>query len=392
MSKNRGALVFLMLFSVPFTFALPITECGMLDEDNVEYTLSQDISSLDGCFSVEGTGITMDCQGHTISYGLVPTIYDLEHAFLVTGDGFTLRDCTIKQRGITSSVGVVLVSSHNEISGVTITTVGKDSKGPVIKESSHNHIHDTTITSAGYGIVLNGRNKKAKENTIIKNTISSSSTSKGGILFFSEAFRNTVQDNVITAESAAIRFVPNGDKVPDENTLMENGVTSHQNKEIMYHPGPSYITHLFDQPLTSINFAGNTLSVGKTGLGHVTFSQPIDGRTTSFDKEIIFSNNKIMLVDFRVPDLDQRATVELYAVDGSSLVRPTLLKNYGVCDECAVLTELTAEVVSFTIPGSGIYSIGDPPFSLASHEPVKKAGDWIKNAITRDEFLLLVSD
>jgi hypothetical protein len=48
-----------------------LNKCGLLSSAGGKYVLEQDVSSLGTCFSVQADGITLDLNGHTITYGTV---------------------------------------------------------------------------------------------------------------------------------------------------------------------------------------------------------------------------------------------------------------------------------------------------------------------------------
>lgn len=47
----------------------PITSCGVLNQTSTTYVLQNDVSSTGTCFSIQASGITLDLNGHTVTYG-----------------------------------------------------------------------------------------------------------------------------------------------------------------------------------------------------------------------------------------------------------------------------------------------------------------------------------
>jgi hypothetical protein len=52
-----------------------ITACGTLNRDNTTYVLQSDVSSTGTCFSIQGSFITLNLNGHTVTYNTGDQIY-----------------------------------------------------------------------------------------------------------------------------------------------------------------------------------------------------------------------------------------------------------------------------------------------------------------------------
>ena len=52
-----------------------ITACGTLNRDNITYVLQNDVSSTGTCFSIQGSFITLNLNGHTVTYNTADQIY-----------------------------------------------------------------------------------------------------------------------------------------------------------------------------------------------------------------------------------------------------------------------------------------------------------------------------
>ena len=52
-----------------------ITACGTLNRDNTTYVLQDDVSSTGTCFSIQGSFITLNLNGHTVTYNTADQIY-----------------------------------------------------------------------------------------------------------------------------------------------------------------------------------------------------------------------------------------------------------------------------------------------------------------------------
>jgi hypothetical protein len=51
-----------------------VTSCGILDKANATYTLGEDLTAPGTCISVQADGITLDLNGHTITYATAPAL------------------------------------------------------------------------------------------------------------------------------------------------------------------------------------------------------------------------------------------------------------------------------------------------------------------------------
>jgi len=85
------AVVFFFLM-IDKTMAIDINSCGTLNTPGGTYYLTQDISSSSGdCLSVTASGITLDCQGHTIT----TTNQNNGNGISVSGSNTVITNCRI---------------------------------------------------------------------------------------------------------------------------------------------------------------------------------------------------------------------------------------------------------------------------------------------------------
>ncbi|MFH1649780.1 MAG: DNRLRE domain-containing protein [Candidatus Woesearchaeota archaeon] len=76
------SLGLLVLFVIPFaTAAISITSCGSLNQPGQTYILQNDVSNTESCFKVKADGITLDLNGHTVTYGTGPLVNQLNLGF-----------------------------------------------------------------------------------------------------------------------------------------------------------------------------------------------------------------------------------------------------------------------------------------------------------------------
>ncbi|MFA6315721.1 MAG: LamG-like jellyroll fold domain-containing protein, partial [Candidatus Paceibacterota bacterium] len=81
------------------TYPFDVDTCRILNETNGYYTLINDVSADSTCFTIGANNVTLDGQGHTITYGSVSTGY------AVTGFGY--NSTTIKNLNISQTVQAV---------------------------------------------------------------------------------------------------------------------------------------------------------------------------------------------------------------------------------------------------------------------------------------------
>jgi len=94
-----------------------ISTCRELNESNTVYRLTTDVSSAGTCFNVTNNSITIDCQGHKITYG---TGTGTHYGVYSDRDSIVIKNCTITTSSTTDTTyGIYLRdSSHNVIESV----------------------------------------------------------------------------------------------------------------------------------------------------------------------------------------------------------------------------------------------------------------------------------
>ena len=146
-----------------------IDSCGTLDSPSTTYRLSSDVSSDGTCFHVIADGVTIDCQGHTITYGV---------------------------GSVSGSHGVhVDEETHFNITGCDIGQGGSPAGQPVyVKGFRKGVLEGNTISSSSTGVyALGGSRLEARGNTI--------SSSGGVALYLSTVTDSVVEDNELVSGS-----------------------------------------------------------------------------------------------------------------------------------------------------------------------------------------------
>ncbi len=100
-----------------------INSCGTLDSPTTTYKLTSDVSSTGTCFTINHVGITLDCQGHTITYGDGRGI--AKPYWYTNGNSLIVKNCNIRSSGSTAGNGIELAyCKHVKIENSNITTTG----------------------------------------------------------------------------------------------------------------------------------------------------------------------------------------------------------------------------------------------------------------------------
>jgi len=103
-----------------------ISSCATLDSPSTTYILDSDVSSSSSCFYIDADEVTLDCQGHSITYSTGGGSND--HAIYILeghpensfrGDYFNITDCVILDgsylSGSTTGSAIYLSSSDNGV-------------------------------------------------------------------------------------------------------------------------------------------------------------------------------------------------------------------------------------------------------------------------------------
>ncbi len=179
-----------------------ITDCGSLLLHNIQYYLTNEVSSTGSCFNIGVSNSTLDCQGNTITYG-------------TSGVGFGIN--------VTGAVNVS-IKNCPIIKGAG---EGERNYGLSVKESSLVNATNISITTAGtsdnYGIyLLNSDNNTVSYSNITAN--GSSSGNFGVYLHFSD-FNNFSYNEISTDGSGGNDGVYiQGGSGGDYNELINNTI------------------------------------------------------------------------------------------------------------------------------------------------------------------------
>ncbi|MEW6294782.1 MAG: NosD domain-containing protein [Candidatus Diapherotrites archaeon] len=266
--KKAILLIFFTLFLFSFVSAQTqyINSCRALDQPNTTYVLTQDVSSADSCFFVYGDNITLDLNGHKITYatgskqnscstyiGTVSgnichyAVYNSDNPTTIPdtpapyngrwnlmANNFTLKNGIIGQGngGASHSTAIYWASSNAEFANLTVTVNGNDSDN--LYTTGSNHIHhnnfineSTVVTNRHQGrevIYSSGTDSLIHDNKIVGGPQNGIRT--GSFLARSTAkiYRNDIRHNAVVTNPYGITvLLADNYEVYDNNIIPVNG-------------------------------------------------------------------------------------------------------------------------------------------------------------------------
>jgi hypothetical protein len=127
--------------------SIDVSSCGTITENS---TLTADVSAIGTCFTIATSGVTLDCNGHTITYGGDGA----GPAVLVNGaDDVVVQNCVIRSVAYSASsaadgIGVKLSDAESAlIQNNSINTDGiNNNVGVLLTNSNYSRIIDNRIT------------------------------------------------------------------------------------------------------------------------------------------------------------------------------------------------------------------------------------------------------
>jgi hypothetical protein len=166
-----------------------VSPCSDLDTPGT-YTLNQDISSEETCFTVSEDNIVLDCQGHAINHS---TSGGGGSAVFVSSDNAVIKNCVIfsSAHGMPEELAVSLYAVNNiTIQASNITVTGISAYGIYAQTSSNLNLVNNTINNSGtYGAGVYF--ESSQENFVYGNFVSIEGFESPAI------YLNEVHDSVI---------------------------------------------------------------------------------------------------------------------------------------------------------------------------------------------------
>ncbi|RJO59841.1 hypothetical protein C4546_00175 [Candidatus Parcubacteria bacterium] len=251
-----GAGLSLFLFK-PAKAATNISSCGVLNQTNETYYLTQDITSSGNCLTIGAHGVVLDLNGHTVTYGTAsetrrygiaipssstsrrPWFPDssIPDSAFVGADNVTIRNGSIVQGGTgTESYAIYAWGTDNMTITNTTTTVNGDDTGNIYFNYSgwatitNNTLNNTStvVSNRHSGRDVIGFEGGLGYLTISNNVINGGPQygiriRQGSAVGPASIFSNTIKNNGKVANPYAIGISLNNAKVYNNVIEPQNG-------------------------------------------------------------------------------------------------------------------------------------------------------------------------
>lgn len=170
------------------------SSCQELSTANTIYTLLNNVTSADTCFTIQANNITLDCNGYTINYS---TSGSLSYGVYSIANFTIVKNCIFKDGDNTGSAIYFDGANNGTINNNIISTTGFLGEGIELYLSSNNTISDNIVITygiIGYGIEL----RSSSINNVINNTVTTYGDNGHGIQFLTSNTNNLIANYIIT--------------------------------------------------------------------------------------------------------------------------------------------------------------------------------------------------
>ncbi len=254
-----------------------VNSCQTLNSPTTTYKLNTDVSSSGTCFNITDDDITLDCQGHTITYGTTGGVNN--HGINIDTQGlFNLKNCVIQNGNSSSGYGIRV--NNSETGGLikdNNINISSNTFAIYIMGSKNVDLENNIITSPATGVQFYG----SSNGNIINNQISGNSNT--GLYLYS-ATDNILSNNTISSVSGyGIEFLQS-----DNNTLTNNNVSSASSLGFWLYQSSDNI--FSDNSFSSVSSTGIRLYDNANNNSFT--NQTAIGGTNGF--EIVTSNNNLI--------------------------------------------------------------------------------------------------
>ncbi len=257
-----------------------ISACGTLETQGT-YSLEQDIQAEETCFIITADDITLDCQGHTITYSSNGNGY----AIYSSSNSTTIKNCKILEGNSTGNKSAIYISgNNNKIEETTIITYSDNQEG-IYAGGNNNNLLSNNITTHGryaHPVYL----ITSSNNLVEGNTLNTNYWDSYGIYLDSSYHNQLIRNNITASDEEAylIRLSNSNNNTIEENNLTDIGQLSYP---LYIHSNSNYnniinnfiFVHRGDGGAININssnnnFLNNTIITHGTGaFGIEAFSQ-----------------------------------------------------------------------------------------------------------------------
>ena len=229
-----------------------INSCQDLNSPTTIYKLGNDVSSSGTCFNVMTSGITLDCQGHKITYGNNDDINQngVFASYFVTHHDLTIKNCIFEEKN----------------------SVNKAKQAIYLDRINKVNILNNTINVTGNGISLIGVN----DLNVVGNIITAP---KGGLHTQSvnDAF---FEDNIMTSTTGKATYLYSTHDSEFINNMTssidENGMTITLSTNNLFENNTFQSTNkngLFEYQSSGNTFINNTIIPAVLGVSAFNFTE-----------------------------------------------------------------------------------------------------------------------
>ncbi len=347
------------------------------------YVLTRSISSPYACLQVTSPDVTIDCNGHSISFGS-----GLSGAGILANnaDNLVVKNCKVREDSLFvqySSDLSIWNSDNVRIKDNTLLTFSENSNAIKFNGVSDSFIQRNSIQTLknGNGILISGTNTEISENNIVlagegsnginldnsdellisNNRIFPQMENSNALLIQGTSNNNLISDNTIKdgfGNGIAVSLTADA-----ENTFSNNefvNIPGNQLNVLGRTDGTTIA--LVNQPIESYDLSidGVLLNIKKTGVGEINFLNLVAESGDSLSEDIELLSNLAKVNSEEAIGLNKGAIVSLSNLPNMS--NPIILRNGAEClsDICTIHTPITDEV-TFEVSGWSEYSIGEAP-------------------------------
>jgi hypothetical protein len=212
--------------------------CGTLGNESTYYSLTDDVSSTGTCFTITAYNVTLDCQGHTVTFATATSGYGVK----VAGQrNATVKNCAFTQSGSlqTDSYGVFVEASGGSCNATVIqnnsfASTGLEASQPCagvyLNTSSNVTVYNNSFTpnANSHGIFLYraDNNENLSNNSITLNDAQALDGVRVYESSFNKIFNNSITVTQATNEYAGINFYfDSSGQWCHNNTVSFNNIT-----------------------------------------------------------------------------------------------------------------------------------------------------------------------
>ncbi|MBT7903508.1 BspA family leucine-rich repeat surface protein [Candidatus Woesearchaeota archaeon] len=183
---------------IPTGYYQEVSECGVLDTEDMYYKLVADLESNETCITIAAEGITLDCQEHSINYSINESF-----GYGINNSGYTevnINNCTVKtSSGWGAGPAIYFNGSQGGIHNSNITMPEDNSAiyvdYPTVSVNiSNNYI--SAVGASGEGITFAGFNSYIENNFIEVDVVDAIRIVQYG--FANKIFNNTIYSELAT--------------------------------------------------------------------------------------------------------------------------------------------------------------------------------------------------